>query len=221
MQSRKNRMNVPKDWSFESSEVAKHFNTHVREQLPWYEMLTKTVGLIARHYIQQGGRIYDIGCELSDVIDHRKAHLVAIDNSEAMKAEYHGKGEFILADATEYDYKPFDLAILYLVVQFIPLERRKPLLEKLIEQCKTGGAVVMVDKYSSETDASYIQTIKRRITLMGKTLTGTPSEEIVAKELSLSGVQRPVDPADLFSGLGVKAHEFFRFGEFAGWIIAK
>lgn len=30
-----------------------------------------------------------------------------------------------------------------------------------------------------------------------------------------------VNPSDLFSGLGVKAHEFFRFGEFAGWIIAK
>ena len=30
-------------WTFESKEVAKNFDKHVREQLPWYDMLTDAV----------------------------------------------------------------------------------------------------------------------------------------------------------------------------------
>lgn len=222
------RMKIPKDWTFQSDDVARHFNTHIKEQLPWYDMLTKAVGLIARHYIQHAGVVYDLGCstgnisrELAEVMQHRQAKLLAIDNSPAMKEFFSGSGEFVLADVESYDYKPFDLAILYLILQFVSMEHRKPLLERLTAQCKPGGAIIIVDKYLSETDSAYIQTIKRRITLLGKTISGTSPSEIIEKELSLSGVQRPLDTSELFSGLGVKAYEFFRFGEFAGWILPK
>lgn len=221
------RMKIPKDWTFQSPDVAKNFDSHVREQLPWYEMLTRVIGLIARHFIRQHGLIYDIGCstgnlsrELHDTITNRDARLIALDNSAAMKEKFSGPGEFVLADAVDYDYQPFDLAILYLVVQFIPLEQRRPMLERITAQCNEGGAVIIVDKYSPDHDSAYIQTIKRRITLLGKTMSGTPPGEIVQKELSLSGVQRPLD-ASIFEGLGIRRSEFFRFGEFIGWILYK
>ena len=41
------------------------------------------------------------------------------------------------------------------------------------------------------------------------------TEQIIAKELSLGVVQRPLDPALL----GENAIQWFWFGEFAGWII--
>jgi len=221
------RMKIPKDWTFQSPDVAKNFDSHVREQLPWYEMLTRVIGLIARHFIRQHGLIYDIGCstgnlsrELHDTIINRDARLIALDNSAAMKEKFSGPGEFVLADAVDYDYQPFDLAILYLVIQFIPLEQRRPMLERITAQCNEGGAVIIVDKYSPDHDSAYIQTIKRRITLLGKTMSGTPPGEIVQKELSLSGVQRPLD-ASIFEGLGIRRSEFFRFGEFIGWILYK
>ena len=220
------RMKIPSDWTFRNSEVAKNFDRHVREQLPWYDMLTRTIGLIARHYIQHKGVVYDIGCstgniakELEEVIVQRQAQLFSLDNSPAMQAEYSGCGKFILADAVEHDYQEFDLAILFLVVQFIPLSERKNLLTRLMKKCRYGGAVILVDKYYQDTDSAYIQSIKRKITLLGKTLTGTPAEEILQKELSLSGVQRPLDFTDLFAACGIRNSEFFRFGEFAGWII--
>jgi len=221
------RLKIPKDWTFQSPDVAKNFDSHVREQLPWYEMLTRVIGLIARHFIRQNGVIYDIGCstgnigrELQDTIRNRNAKLIALDNSAAMKDKFTGPGEFVLADAVSFDYQPFDLAILYLIVQFIPLEQRRPMLERIVAQCSEGGAVILVDKYSPDHDSPYIQTIKRRITLLGKTMSGTPSDEIVAKELSLSGVQRPLD-SSLFEGIGIRRSEFFRFGEFIGWILYK
>ncbi|RIW04144.1 hypothetical protein D2T81_11665 [Azospirillum brasilense] len=44
---------------------------------------------------------------------------------------------------------------------------------------------------------------------------GVDPAEIVAKELSLGGVQRPIT-ADIVGG---DAIEWFRFGEFAGWLL--
>ena len=35
------RMVVPENWTFESKEVADHFDEHVREQLPWYDLATQ------------------------------------------------------------------------------------------------------------------------------------------------------------------------------------
>jgi hypothetical protein len=51
----------------------------------------------------------------------------------------------------------------------------------------------------------------------GKRAAGVTSEEIVEKELSLSGVQRPV----VESQLGGAAYLWFKFGDFAGWLIEK
>ena len=41
------------------------------------------------------------------------------------------------------------------------------------------------------------------------------SSHVVRKELSLSGIQRPLYPGEL----GEDAVEVFRFGDFVGWII--
>ena len=42
---------IPREWTFESAAIASGFNAHVREQLPWYDMVTGAITHIARHYI--------------------------------------------------------------------------------------------------------------------------------------------------------------------------
>ena len=44
---------------------------------------------------------------------------------------------------------------------------------------------------------------------------GVNPEDIIKKELSLNGVQRPLDKNELPSN----SIEVFRFGDFAGWVI--
>jgi tRNA (cmo5U34)-methyltransferase len=44
---------------------------------------------------------------------------------------------------------------------------------------------------------------------------GAKPEDVLNKEMSLAGVQIPIDPAIL----GADAKQFFRMGEFAGWVI--
>jgi tRNA (cmo5U34)-methyltransferase len=44
---------------------------------------------------------------------------------------------------------------------------------------------------------------------------GAKPEDVLTKEMSLAGVQIPFDPAML----GADAKQFFRMGEFAGWVV--
>jgi tRNA (cmo5U34)-methyltransferase len=68
-----------------------------------------------------------------------------------------------------------------------------------------------------EPVGGYLSTVFYRLTLAGKRGAGVTSEEIVEKELSLSGVQRPVAE----SQLGGAAYLWFKFGDFAGWVIER
>ena len=108
-----------------------------------------------------------------------------------------------------------DLAICYLVLMFLPVGKRQEFIDYLKSLIKPGGALLIVDKCEAAT--GYEATVFWRLTLAGKIAAGVDAESVIAKELSLSGVQRPLDPAML----GDDAVQWFRFGDFAGWIVTK
>jgi tRNA (cmo5U34)-methyltransferase len=211
---------IPRNWTFENASVAAGFDRHVREQLPWYEMATNAIAHIARHYIPDRGLVYDIGASTGNVgnalaltLKDRHAEFIALEAAAHMAEQYRGPGQIINADASKFIYEPFDLAVCFLVLMFIPAEDRVRLLAELRRKVKPGGAIVVFDK--TEACAGYPATVFARLTLAGKVAAGVEASEIVAKELSLGGVQRPINPAIL----GPDAIEWFRFGEFAGWLI--
>lgn len=215
-------MDIPKEWTFENTSVASSFNSHVREQLPWYDMVTGAVAHIARHYIPQDGLVYDIGASTGNIgtalqaaLTQRKAKLIPIEPSAEMCEQYRGPGkeQLVQMDACRFDFQPFDVAICNLVMMFMPVHERPGFIAKLKAGLKPGGAIIIVDKCEAAT--GYQATVLWRLTLAGKVAAGVEAEHIVAKELSLGGVQRPLDPALL----GDDALLWFRFGEFAGWII--
>lgn len=213
-------MNIPDEWTFHSEEVAGGFDNHVREQLPWYDLLTASVAYIGRNYIPAKGLVYDIGASTGNIgraiapyIGTRDAELVAIEESEAMSRLYQGPGKLVVADALDYDFKEFDLAICFLVLMFFPPAKRAEFIQNLKDKMRPGGAIIIVDK--CEAPAGYPATVMARLSLSHKIAAGVKPGEVVAKELSLCGVQRPIDPGILGPG----AVPFFRFGEFAGWLL--
>jgi tRNA (cmo5U34)-methyltransferase len=58
----------------------------------------------------------------------------------------------------------------------------------------------------------------KRLTMFWKLKNGAEPVDIIRKELSLSGIQRPMD-SDLLRIFGAK--QFFQLGEFKGWVIEK
>ena len=186
-------IDIPKEWSFENASVAQSFNHHVREQ--WYDLVSGAVAQSARHYMPQGGLVSDIvastgniGKVLVDTLVQRQAKLVPIEPSAEMCAEYSGPGKdnLVQMDACAFDYEPFDVAICYLVMMFMPVGARREFIAKLRACLKPGGAIVIVDKCEAAT--GYQATVLWRLTLAGKVAAGVEPKQIIAKELSLGGV---------------------------------
>jgi tRNA (cmo5U34)-methyltransferase len=216
-------MEIPKSgqWSFEKKEVANNFDKHVREQLPFYDLVTNTITHIVRHYLTVGGVVYDIGASTGNIgiklkndIELRQAEFFAIEPSKSMVDIYKGGGILINDKAENVEYKKFDIAICFLVLMFLSIEDRETLIKKLTTKVKKGGCIIIVDK--QEPKGGYESIVLSRLALSNKIESGASSDDIIKKELSLSGIQRPLE-VDFFDTLN--AYCFFRLGDFVGYVI--
>lgn len=215
-------MKIPNSgaWTFQSKEVAQAFDAHVREQLPWYDIATDAVADIARHYIPKGGFVYDIGAStgnigrsIAPILEERGCQFVPIEASKEMAEQYNGPGDLLVADALEVDFAPFDFGVAFLCLIFMPPNVRVKFLTRIIQSLRPGGAIAIVERMKQGN--GYPATIAARMTLSNKLKSGATPQDILAKELSLCGVQRPLDVSELPQN----AVEFFRLGDFAGYII--
>lgn len=202
------------DWTF--TDVKDGFDDHVRKQLPWYEFASKCVAFIARHYIPtKGGVLYDIGAstgnitkELSDTIKERNVRCISVEENEDMANNFSGCGHLVVKPVQDIVIEEFDVAIIFLTMMFVPYSERDAVMAKLKEKMRKGGAIIIVDKVADE--GGYLGVVLRRLTLFWKAVSGVPSDDIVEKEISLAGVQRPTNR---------EGKLFLKFGEFEGWII--
>ena len=217
------KLRIPSEWTFRTPAVAAAFDLHVREQLPWYELATGIVAHVARCYVPMRGIVIDVGAStgnvgraLAPMLDGREADLIAIDAAADMAKVYDGPGQFVIADAVDFDFgarKP-NVIICFLALMFVPVADRAGLIKTMSDAIAPGGALVIFDKMIPRP--GYIGTVAYRLTLAAKQEAGATPAEIVAKELSISGVQRPLDENEL-SGFV----EVFRFGDFAGFVLEK
>jgi len=214
-------MKIPSDWTFESVEVATAFDRHVRSQLPWYDLATGMVAHIARHYIPHGGTVLDIGASTGNIgnaikaaVDTRHAEFIPIEASKEMAAIYRGPSpeRLLIEDCTTLDLPEYDVAVCFLLLMFIPVERRINFLKNLRAKRKPGGAIIIFDKCANPK--GYIGTVMWRLALAGKVAMGVDPSDIISKELSLMGTQRPLMESET-----VDMTKVFQFGSFAGWVI--
>lgn len=215
-------------WTFEDPAIVDKFDSHVREQLPWYDMVTDAVIYIIRNYLAHRKVVVDIGAstgnlmgKLIPLLGERFSTGIAIDRSESMCIAMDEKfaNESIISvdyrDVAKEDVPDAQIYILFLTLMFVPMADRKKLMSKLIDQCEIGGCIIVVDKVADHS--GYFGTVLKRLTMHFKLLQGAKPEDVLAKEMCLAGVQIPIDPEIL----GNRAKLFFRMGEFAGWVIEK
>ena len=135
-------MKIPKTWTFKNEEVAKNFDNHVREQLPWYDLATKAIIHIARHYIPQEGLVYDLGAStgnignsLKDIMKDRDCKFVALEKEKSMIDMYQCDfGEIYEQDIKNYAYNNYDVGICFLTLMFIEPKYRRQLLDTLYDK---------------------------------------------------------------------------------------
>ena len=120
-----------------------------------------------------------------------------------------------ITDGTMEELDTSHVTILFLTLMFIPVNERENLMRMLIGNLHKGGCIIVVDKVLDH--GGYFATVLKRLTMHFKLQQGAKPEDVLTKEMSLAGVQVPIDPAIL----GADAKQFFRMGEFAGWVIEK
>lgn len=214
-----------KSWTFETLEIANTFDNHVREQLPWYDMVTESVAYIIKNYLSENDTVVDIGASTGNMIEkilslvqERSCYITAIEKSESMfdklKNKYANESciELVDSDVMDIELPKAKVYILFLTLMFIPIYQRQKLMQRIKDKCEEGGVIIIVDKVCDHL--GYFSTVLKRLTMHFKLLQGAKPEDVLTKEMSLAGVQIPID----ISLLG-NAKEFFRMGEFAGWVI--
>jgi tRNA (cmo5U34)-methyltransferase len=212
-------MNV--DWTFEDRDLANHFGAHVREQLPWYEIATDAVACVARQYVSREGTVYDLGAATGNVgnalrplLAQRDAVLVAVEPSKEMAEHYEGPGRVINKPMEDVEPLPYDLAVAFLTFMFVRPSVVWDEVDRWRSFAKPSGALVVVER--TTPPGGYPSLVLSRLTLDAKHRAGASPRQIIDKELSLSGIQRPLDPQQLANRGAV---EFFRFADFGGYII--
>lgn len=207
-------------WSFESRETADAFDAHVREQLPWYDLVLASLRHLAWHYVPERGRVIDVGastgnfgCAISDLLTARQATLLAVEKSAEMASRYAGPPTLLNADLTEADIGTADFIVSNLCLMFLPASRVTLTINRLKAAVNPGGALVIVEKFAPGD--GYLSTVLYRLGLSQKIAAGAALDDVMRKEMSLAGVQRPL----LANSVALNGFsEWFRFGDFRGLI---
>ena len=214
-------MEIPRNWTFKSEEIAQNFDQHVVEQLPWYPLAISMICHLVRCYLSIGATLIDLGCSTGQITKSLKRDLVereikaiSIDNSKEMLSSFKGYGSKIQCDMTNTEYYcDYDVCVVMLSLMFTNYGERKDFLARLIKKGRKGGAIIIVDKFSPMS--GYLGQSISRLAIKGKVDSGVPSDEILKKELSLCGYQRPSSKSQM-SDLGFK--QWFQIGDFCGFI---
>lgn len=211
-------VDIPETWSFKNESVASNFNSHVREQLPWYDHASRLVSFYAQSYLMENDRIYDLGCSTGHLANLLKSHIIAknvsyigVDNSQQILDNNDAGLPTVCKDIVDVEFDHPDVIISFLTLVFLSPKNRQKLLSKAYESLPVGGALIILERFQSPTNLALTSA---RLVLSEKTTTG---DEIVAKDLSLIGSQRVLSEKELPGSPQI----VFAFADFKCYIIEK
>jgi tRNA (cmo5U34)-methyltransferase len=227
---------VPGGWEF-NEEVTAHFDEHVRRSVPLYEEMQRMVVDLSEWFVRDGSTIHDLGSATGETIlrlrvKHvlkRNVRMIGLDNSLAMVRAATAKcqgtnAEFVHGDITHLTgIVPSDFITSILTLQFVPLGRRRRVLELAHAGLNEGGGFVIVERVTAEHAA--LEEIWLQSYWDFKRLQGLSDEMILHKARSLRGVLTPLS----FSEYSRLLHEvgfsqvdvFFKWFCFVGLVAVK
>ena len=153
---------APVDFVFDAN-VAEVFEDMISRSVPGYSTIVSMIGLLARQYCTVESRVYDLGCSLGaaslamlNQIPHDDYRLVAVDNSTAMiercreslatVQESQPEIEILCKDILVTDITNASVVVLNFTLQFIALEQRATLLERIYQGMQPGGILILSEK---------------------------------------------------------------------------
>jgi tRNA (cmo5U34)-methyltransferase len=216
-------------WKFDEA-VTEVFDNMLERSIPDYDGMRRTTTELAVRYAKPQTAIIDLGCSrgaalkpiykiLGDSVSY-----FGIEVSEPMRNA--AKAEIPFATILDTDlrtsYPPIGASVTLsvLTLQFIPIEYRQQIIQRVFDTTIQGGAFLLVEKVlgsDSFTNQMLIETYLNR-----KGQNGYTAEQIQRKRESLEGVLVPVTAdwnVQLLRSAGFKNVEcYWRHLNFAAWI---
>lgn len=143
-------------------QVVDVFPDMIARSVPGYTLMLPLIGLLAARYAQPNSRCYDMGCSLGAVLltmRHRitqpGCQLIGIDNSAAMIAECRqilAQDTAVLpvqlqeADVRQVSVTDASVVVFNFTLQFVPPADRQPLLSRIHQGMRPGGALILSEK---------------------------------------------------------------------------
>ena len=150
--------------------VASVFGDMINRSVPGYGTIVSMIGTLAERYAQPGSRCYDLGCSLGaasfamrEAITVPDCRIVAIDTSRAMLDRFASvlaadtsagpPVELKCADILDEAIVDASVVVLNCTLQFVPLQQRHALLERIAAGLRPGGMLILSEKIRFEDAA--------------------------------------------------------------------
>jgi tRNA (cmo5U34)-methyltransferase len=229
--------NAPRRFEF-NADVAKVFDDMVLRSIPMYSDVLNAVIEWQHYYAQPDSYIYDLGCSTGSTIyaiassAEERLRFVGIDNSQAMLDKAQSKLQKLAeshdislrcSDVTTSEIKNASMVIMNYTLQFLPVIKRKSLLENIFRGLKPGGLLFMSEKLRSNQPV--FQDTMTKIYEDFKYRNGYSRSEIELKKEALDNVLIPFTPeehAKLLREVGFAHSEIIlRWHNFASFVAIK
>ena len=204
-----------------NQEVTEVFEDMIDRSVPGYKTSLSLIAHNAKKYYQSNTNCYDIGCSLgasslSILKGAKDANVTAIDNYEAMiqecerrfnilKESHHLK--FICEDIMDSDLKDASLIVVNYVIQFLDMEHRDILLEKIYHKnmFETKRLFKTHHKFKSSNGYSDLEISGKRDALEGVLKTECEQDHILrAKKAGFSNSEK------ILSNLNFRTFKFLK-----------
>ena len=155
---------VTEDFVF-NERVVEVFDDMLDRSVPHYREVIRATSLLLTRYLHKRDTVYDLGCatgttllEFSRILKSRELQFVGIDNSTPMltkarlKAEIFSKKHklsFLLEDIISFDHAGAGAIILNYTLQFIRPLQREVFLQRLFDNLRPGGILLVSEKVLS------------------------------------------------------------------------
>ena len=142
------------------AQVADVFSDMIERSVPGYRSIITMIKTLTEHYAQPSSTLYDLGCSLGAAtlsmargLVVGDCTLVAVDNSSAMiercrtaTANCSVPIQLIEGNIQEIEITNASVVVLNFTLQFIPLDERRALLEKISQGMRPGGVLILSEK---------------------------------------------------------------------------
>ncbi len=218
--------------------VARVFPDMIKRSVPGYTMIIPMIGVITEQYAQANSNLYDLGCSLgASLLAMRHGvnvdgcQVVGIDNAAPMLKRCQSYVDIDDAtvpvalyegDVTEFDYQNASVVTLNFTLQFIPLEKRQALIQRLYDAMLPGAALILSEKICFDEPE---QTLQQELHWDFKRANGYSDLEVSQKRSALENVLVPETAQDHIQRLTSvgfsKAYTWYQCFNFTSFIAVK